>query len=74
MPSQKKDPSTDIAKQLKIGNELLEKQNKLSRRFLFGLFFGIGTALGATSVGGITIYFISKILEAAGLPDIPLKM
>lgn len=74
MPTHKKHSSENIAKQLKIGNEILEKQNRLSRRFLFGLFFGIGTAIGATAVGGIAIYFISKMLEAAGLPDIPLKM
>lgn len=40
-----------------------EKQNRISRRFLVGLVFGVGTAIGASVVATLIIFFLSQIIS-----------
>ncbi len=45
----------------------LERQNDFKRRFLVGVVFGLGTALGASIVASLIILSFSSLLSAFGL-------
>ncbi|MBU0625323.1 hypothetical protein KKF05_03200 [Patescibacteria group bacterium] len=47
--------------------DVLEKQNKLSRRLFLGIVFGVGTAIGASIIASILILAFSRIMTAVGL-------
>lgn len=48
----------------------LRRQSKIGNRFIHGLVFGLGTALGASFVAGIAVVIISQLLSLTGL-EIP---
>lgn len=56
-----------LTKQLKKMAEVQKKQNRLPRRFLVGLFFGLGTAIGASVIAAILIFIISQAIQAVGI-------
>jgi len=45
---------------------VLERMNSLKRRFLLGIVHGVGTAIGATIIAAIIIYFLIQGLQAVG--------
>lgn len=50
----------------RIANQL-EKQNNLSRRFVVGILFGVGTALGASLIATIIIVIFSRLVSGVGI-------
>ncbi len=48
----------------------LRRQSKIGNRFLHGLVFGLGTALGASFVAGIAVVILSQLLSLTGV-EIP---
>ena len=62
----KKDESTLESAVIRL-SEVVEKQTQLKHKFLSGLVFGLGTALGASVFAGIIIYVLSQIFSAAGI-------
>ncbi|MBU1348553.1 hypothetical protein KJ781_00600 [Patescibacteria group bacterium] len=44
-----------------------ERQNNLRRRFFLGVFFGLGTALGASIIASVLVYGLRNVLSVIGL-------
>jgi hypothetical protein len=44
----------------------LEQQNLMRRRFMMGVIFGIGTAIGASLIASIVIVLLSRTLSVFG--------
>lgn len=61
-----------IAKELHRLTKVIERQTGLGRRFLLGLLFGLGTALGASVVATVVILFMRLVLGYFGVDD-PLQ-
>ncbi len=67
MPAPKKSPEKALAKEVRRLTDIIQARGRLRRRFLSGLFFGVGSAIGATVVAGIIIYIIASILKVVGI-------
>ena len=67
MKEQKLDHQQELIKQIEQLIFSLERSNKFSRRFLLGIFLGLGTALGASAVATIVFLLLSQIIQASGL-------
>ncbi len=70
MPTPKKSPGKELATEVRKLTMVIEKQNRLRWRFLYGLFFGVGSAIGATVIAGLIIYFASQVLDVVGMSSI----
>jgi len=62
-----KDTTAALAVELARVAKALERQNELRRRFMTGLVFGLGTAIGASIVASFLILAFTRILHAVGL-------
>jgi hypothetical protein len=58
-----------IAEFGRVANSL-ERQNKLSRRLLLGVIFGVGTALGASIIASLIIFVLSQFMRVVGLETV----
>ena len=67
MKAQKTDPTAKLGKQLTRLNETLMRSNRLFHRFLMGIAFGLGTALGASIIATIVILVLVNFLQITGL-------
>ncbi len=47
----------------------LEKQNLYHRRFLNGLIFGVGTAIGASVIATLIIVTLSRVFSLVGIAN-----
>ncbi len=64
----KKVPIRDLAHEVHRVANVLEKQNRFSRRFVMALIVGFGTAIGATVVAAFGIIFLRGfLLELFGI-------
>jgi hypothetical protein len=63
----KDDVEMVVASQLERVARALEVQNEPVRRFLLGIFFGVGTAIGATILTSAVLFFVYRILSVAGI-------
>ncbi len=59
--AQEKSKTKDLEKTIQELTNVLDKQSILWRRFLIGLVFGTGTAIGATIFAGLIIYLFSLL-------------
>lgn len=59
-------PTLDsVLKELKILNKHLEKKNSRGRQFINSLLIGFGTAIGATIIAAIVIFFLIDFFRSA---------
>jgi len=49
--------------------DVLESQNRYRRRFLMGIVFGVGTAIGASIIASILVLWFSWLLQVVGLDE-----
>ncbi len=49
--------------------DALEKQNLYHRRFLSGLIFGVGTAIGASVIATLIIVTLSRVFSLVGIAN-----
>ena len=59
-----------LSKEVSRMADILDKQNHLKRRFLLGLIFGLGTALGASVIASILVLSLSRLLSLAGIDSL----
>lgn len=63
----KKVPQKSLHREIKSLSKVVDKQNNYWRRFLLGLVFGTGTAIGATFIGGLILYIFSLLFGSTDL-------
>ncbi len=66
MASQKHD-SDRLANEIARVANAMELQNSLRKKFLMGLLFGIGTALGASVIASILVLLFGQALQSFGI-------
>jgi hypothetical protein len=59
-----KDELTESVKEL---SSVLKLHISFGRRFLIGMMFGLGSALGATVIAAIVLLILSRVLQATGI-------
>jgi hypothetical protein len=55
--------STEVARVA----DALETQNSARKRFVMGVVFGVGTAIGASIIASVLVLIFSQTLSAVGL-------
>ncbi|MBU2566529.1 hypothetical protein KKG46_03125 [Patescibacteria group bacterium] len=50
--------------------DMLEKQNRIKRKFFLGLMFGLGTALGASVIASLLVISLSRLFSLAGIDSL----
>jgi hypothetical protein len=60
----------ELAKEISQLTEIIRVRGSLKRRFLDGIMFGLGSAIGATLIAGIVIFILSRIFEATGFVEV----
>lgn len=68
-----REPMHKIAAELQHAASALEQQDQWKRRFLNGLFFGMGSAIGASLIATLVIFLVVRLLWVFGidLPELP---
>ncbi|NQV12079.1 hypothetical protein HQ524_01825 [Candidatus Uhrbacteria bacterium] len=56
-----------LAREVSRVASALERQSSAKHRFLMGLVFGVGTAIGASLIASIIIITIARTLSAIGI-------
>ncbi|MFH1404728.1 MAG: DUF5665 domain-containing protein [Patescibacteria group bacterium] len=59
-----------LIKELNNLEKTLSKLNSVKRKLLLGIVHGVGTAIGATVITAIIIYFVVSTLRILGLEGI----
>jgi hypothetical protein len=57
----------DFAGSVSRLTKMMRKQNSLSRRFLAGMVFGVGSAIGATVIAAALVIVLSRLLAPIGV-------
>lgn len=63
----KKHDSDRLANEIARVANAMELQNSLRKKFLMGLLFGIGTALGASVIASILVLLFGQALQSFGI-------
>ncbi len=58
---------TELTGALRDISSSLQKQTNFKRKFLMGLFFGVGTAIGASVIATLIIISLANILQGLGI-------
>lgn len=66
MKEQKLQSTAMLSKNVAYLARIIERRNLLRRRFLSGIFFGLGTALGASVIATIVVILLAQLLQASG--------
>ena len=61
-----------LAKEVSRVATALERQNSAKRRFLMGIVFGVGTAIGASIIASLIVILAVKALSVIGLDSVSL--
>jgi len=70
MPAKKKSShESSLASEVGRLARATEQQNVFWRRFLSGILFGIGTAIGASFIAALTIILLTRVLAALGIDN-----
>lgn len=59
-----------LERELRVLNETLQRQNNFGRRFLLGISFGLGTAVGASIIFSLVVVGAYQALLLVGLEGI----
>jgi hypothetical protein len=65
--AQEKSQTKNLEKTIQGLTKVIDKQNSYWRRFLIGLVFGTGTAIGATIFAGLIIYLFSILVGSSDI-------
>jgi hypothetical protein len=67
MPRRKKQPEEKLAESIQDLSSTFKLSISFSRRFLLGVVFGLGSALGATVIAAIVLIILSRALQVTGI-------
>ncbi|MDA1038379.1 MAG: DUF5665 domain-containing protein [bacterium] len=62
-----RDELRQVVPEIKRIGDIMKQQNRLHRRFLSGVVFGAGTAVGASIIAGIVALLLRKFLHSLGI-------
>lgn len=66
MTEQEENEGAKLMNEISRATTVLEKQNNAGTKFILGLAFGVGTAIGASIVASLILLGSTKVLQMVG--------
>ncbi len=66
MTNSDSDNNAKLIKEISRTAAALEKQNNPGARFILGIVFGVGTAIGASIIASLVLFGSAKVLQMVG--------
>ena len=67
----KKVPIYELAHEVHRVADQMKRRSSIFRRFLLGIVFGLGTAIGASVIATLAILFLREFLHSLGIDIAP---
>ena len=66
MTEQEENDTVKLTNEISRATTVLEKQNNAGTKFILGLAFGVGTAIGASIVASLILLGSTRVLQMVG--------